>query len=262
MTTDGRKQQIADAFGRAARSYDDAAAPQRQAAMMVAELARQPRLPSSPRILEVGCGTGLLTRPIRDHWPDAELVVSDLSPAMVGHAAKGAMIAGTFLSIDGEAPPFEGPWFDLIVSSLAFQWFGDLPMALARLAGLLRPGGTLLFSTMGADSFAEWRAAHAAAGERAGTPDYPDLAELRAMLAAFPDAFAFEEHWRHDFGGAKGFLAHLKGIGATVPAGDHAALAPARLRAVMQAFDEGGQGEKGGGVTYHVLFGRVTRVAA
>lgn len=255
--TDSRKQQIADAFGRAARSYDDAAAPQRRAATLVAELARRQRLPERPRLLEVGCGTGLLTRQIRDHWPDAELVVSDLSPAMVGHAAKGAMIAGTFLSMDGEAPPFDGPWFDLILSSLAFQWFDDLPAAIARLTGLLRPGGSLFFSTMGADSFAEWRAAHDVAGESAGTPDYPDLAALRAILAGYPDAFAFDEHWRHDFGGAKGFLAHLKGIGATVPASSHAALTAAQLRSVMRAFDEAG-----GQMTYHILFGRVTRVGA
>ncbi|HEX7821195.1 MAG TPA: methyltransferase domain-containing protein [Sphingobium sp.] len=255
--SDGRKRQIADAFGKAARSYDDAAAPQRQAAALVADLARQPRLPDRPRILEVGCGTGILTRHIRDQWPDAELVVSDLSPEMVGQAAKGAMIAGTFLPMDGEVPAFDGPWFDLILSNLAFQWFGDLPAALARLTGLLRPGGSLFFSTMGADSFAEWRAAHARTGEREGTPDYPDLDTLRAMLSAFPDAFAFDEHWRHDFGGAKGFLTHLKGIGATVPTGSHAALSAARLRAVMRALDEGG-----GAVTYHILFGRVTRVAA
>ena len=253
--TDERKRRIADAFARAAASYDDAAAPQRQAAALVADLAWQQRVAERPRILEIGCGTGLLTRHIRDHWPAADLVVSDLSPAMVGTAARGAMIAGTFLALDGEAPPFEGPWFDLILSSLAFQWFGDLPMAIARLAGLLRPGGRLLFSTMGADSFGEWRAAHAAVGEAAGTPDYPDLAALRAMLDGFEDAFAFEEHWSHDFGGAKGFLAHLKAIGATVPTEDHAVLPPARLRDVMRAFDA-----EGGCLTYHVLFGRVSRV--
>jgi malonyl-CoA O-methyltransferase len=252
---DGRKQRIADSFGRAAASYDDAAAPQRQAAALLADLAVQQRLPQRPRILEIGCGTGILTRHIRDRWPDADLVAGDLSPDMVGQAANGTMAAGTFLPMDGEEPPFDGPWFDLILSSLAFQWFGDLPAALARLAPLLRPGGSLFFSTMGSDSFAEWRAAHSSVGLLAGTPDYPDLDRLRTMLADFPDAFAFDEHWRHDFGGAKGFLAHLKGIGATVPTGGHAALGAPDLRRVMRALDE-----QGGGVTYHVLFGRVTRL--
>lgn len=251
---DNRKSRIADAFGRAAATYDEAAQPQRQAAALVADLAAQRRAPATARILEIGCGTGLLTRHIRRLWPAAELVVSDLSPDMLGTAAKDAMIAGTFMPMDGEAPAFEGPWFDLILASLAFQWFADLPGALARLAGLLRPGGSLIFSTMGADSFAEWRAAHDRTGEVAGTPDYPTLADVRAMLAVYPDAFAFEEHWSHDFGTARAFLAHLRGIGATIPASGHAALSGAKLRSVMRAFDEGG-----GSATYHVLFGRVTR---
>ncbi|HEX7853194.1 MAG TPA: methyltransferase domain-containing protein [Sphingobium sp.] len=255
--TEERKQRIADAFGRAAASYDDAAAPQRQAAALLADLARQQRLPERPRILEIGCGTGILTRHIRTIWPSADLVVSDLSPDMVGQAARGAMIAGTFLSMDGETPPFEGPWFDLILSSLAFQWFGDLPAAIARLSALLRPGGSLIFSTMGADSFAEWRSAHDRAGERAGTPDYPGLADLKHTLSPYRDAFAFEEHWAYDFGGAKGFMTHLKGIGATVPEQTHAALSPSAMRAVIRAFDE-----EGSKLTYHVLFGRVTQVAA
>lgn len=255
--TDDRKRRIADAFGRAAASYDDDAAPQRQAATLLADLARRQRLPDRPRILEIGCGTGILTRRIHALWPDADLVASDLSPDMVAQAAKGGMIPGAFLTLDGETPPFEGPWFDLILSSLAFQWFGDLPAAIDRLVGLLRPGGSLFFSTMGADSFAEWRAAHEQAGEQAGTPAYPSLPALREMLASHADAFAFDEHWTYDFGGAKGFLAHLKAIGATVPDSGHAALRPAALRAVMRAFDEGEAK-----LCYHVLFGRVTRMGA
>lgn len=255
MCDDAHKRHIAQSFGRAAVSYEDAAAPQRQAAALLADLARQRRGPDDARILEVGCGTGILTRHIRQGWPAAELVVSDIAPHMVGTAARGAMIAGHFIAMDGEAPPFEGPWFDLILSNLAFQWFADLDAAIERLAGLLRPGGSLIFSTMGADSFAEWRAAHEAAGAVPGTPDYPTLAGLRAMLARHADAFAFDEHWSFAFGGAKGFLAHLRGIGATVPAAGHRALDAAAMRRVMRAFDAGG-----GGATYHVLFGRVTRV--
>lgn len=252
---EGARDRIARAFSRAAPDYDRAAAPQRKAAALLADLARQRPAPPSPHILEIGCGTGLFTRHIAEIWPDARLVASDIAPEMVGAAARGAMIGGRFVTMDGEAPPFDRPLFDLILSNLAFQWFADLPGAVARLAGLLRPGGSLLFSTMGADSFAEWRAAHATVGAVPGTPSYPALADLRAMLAALPDAFAFEEHWPFDLGGASGLLAHLKGIGARVPAAGHRPLAPAGLRGVMRAFDEGG-----GTVTYHVLFGRVTNL--
>lgn len=255
--TSGRKQMIGHAFGAAAERYDAHAGPQRFAAGLVAELAYRQKPDGVMRILEVGCGTGLLTRDIQKRWPASELVITDLSPAMVARAGQGAMVAGTFLSMDGESPPFDGPWFDLILSSLAFQWFDDLAGACARLAGLLRPGGSLIFSTMGAGSFARWRAAHTQCGFRAGMPAYPDLAALRAMLAPYSDAFAFDEEVTLPCGGARGLLAHLKGIGAVVPDATHRPLNAAELRQVMAAFD----GE-GGEDLYQILIGRISVAGA
>ncbi|KEQ55306.1 Methyltransferase type 11 [Sphingobium chlorophenolicum] len=250
-----RKQRISDAFGAAAGRYDDHAGPQRLAAALVADLAQRQKPDGVSRILEIGCGTGFLTRDIQARWPGAELVVTDLSPDMLAHAAKSGLVAGTFMTMDGEAPIFEGEWFDLILSSLAFQWFDDLESAIARLAGLLRPGGSLIFSTMGEGSFARWRRAHEASGVGAGIPDYPSLEMLRSMLGRFDDAFAFDEDYALACGGAKGLIAHLKGIGAVVPSEGRKPLPPRDLRRVMASFEEGG-----GDDAYQVLFGRVTRV--
>jgi malonyl-CoA O-methyltransferase len=249
-----RKQRISDAFGAAAGHYDDHAGPQRLAAALVADLAQRQKPDGVKRILEIGCGTGFLTRDIQARWPGAELVVTDLSPDMLARAAKGGLVAGTFLAMDGEAPIFEGEWFDLILSSLAFQWFDDLEGAIARLVALLRPGGSLIFSTMGQGSFARWRAAHDASGAAAGIPAYPSLETLRSMLARFEDGFAFDEDYALACGGAKGLIAHLKGIGAVVPGEGRKPLLPKDLRRVMAAFDEGG-----GDDVYQILFGRVTR---
>jgi malonyl-CoA O-methyltransferase len=251
---EGRKQRISDAFGAAAAHYEDHAGPQRFAAKLVADLAQRQKPADVTRILEIGCGTGLLTRDIQARWPGAELVATDLSPRMLEQAAAGGLVAGRFLTMDGEAPTFEGPWFDLILSSLTFQWFDDLAGAIARLAGLLRPGGSLIFSTMGRGSFAQWRAAHVACGVTSGVPDYPTLAELRAMLAGFEDAFAFDETVALDSVGAKALLGHLKGIGAVVPGEGRHPLDAGALRRVMAAYDAAG-----GQDSYELLLGRVTR---
>ena len=253
---EGRKQRVSDAFGAAAAHYDDHAGPQRFAARLVADLAQRQRPQGVHRILEIGCGTGLLTRDIQARWPGAEIIVTDLSPGMLDKAAAGGLVAGRFLAMDGEAPAFDGPWFDLILSSLAFQWFDDLPAAIARLAALLRPGGSLIFSTMGQGSFARWRAAHAACGLEAGVPDYPSLDALRAMLRGHADSFAFDETVVLDGGGARELIAHLKGIGAVVPSAGCRPLAPAQLRAVMAAYEA-----QGGADAYQLLFGRVTEPA-
>lgn len=258
--TDTRTQRIAQAFGAAADHYEDHAGVQRVVATTLAGLARNQPLPTRPRVLEIGCGTGLLTRELRGYFPDAEVIASDIAPEMVAACARDSMIAARFMVMDGERPEFDRPWFDLIISSLAFQWFADLPGALARLGRLLRPGGTLMFATMAQRSFHEWRAAHGAEGVVAGTPEYPSVDTLRAMLRALEagggaDAFLFEEDYVLDFGGAAGLHRHLKGIGATVPAPGRAPLSPATLRRVMRRFNEAG-----GLCTYHVAFCRVTRL--
>src|SRR5690606_2688123 len=152
-----RKAQIGAAFAAAVDGYEDSAAVQRIVAAHLAAMAGRERLTPRGQILEIGCGTGLLTRQIRHRWPDATLTATDLAPAMVEATSRHGLGA-RLLTMDGEAPAFDGPWFDLILSRLTFQWFEDLPRALARLHGLLRPGGSLYFATMGAESFASWHA--------------------------------------------------------------------------------------------------------
>lgn len=252
---DKRTERIRRAFGAAAQGYEDSAGVQAIVAETVAKLAAQRRVPAQARILEIGCGTGLLTRHIRALWPEAELAVSDLAPEMVRQAARNPMLSASFFTMDGEWPCFEGEWFDLILSSLAFQWFEDLPGALKRLFALLRPGGSLIFSTMAERSFAEWRAAHEELGLTAGTPDYPSLDALKALAAAYPDGAVFDEDYVVEFGSARAFLKHLKGIGATVAAEGRVPLTPAQLRQVLRLFEAGGAR-----ATYHVGFVRLSRV--
>lgn len=251
---DVRKQRISDAFGAAAARYDDHAGPQRVAARLVADIAQRQHPGGVERILEIGCGTGLLTREIAARWPGADLTATDLSPRMLEAAASGGHVAARFVAMDGEAPVFSGAHFDLILSSLTFQWFDNLECAIGRLVALLRPGGSLIFSTMGRGSFAAWRAAHDVCGLRCGVPVYPSLEDLRAMLAPHGDAFAFDESVPLAGEGARALLSHLKGIGAVVPDTGRDPLGPGALRAVMAAYD--GAGGRDG---YEVLVGRVTK---
>lgn len=247
-----RKALIGAAFSAAASRYDAGAEVQRIVARDLAEMAGRERLAPGAQILEIGCGTGLLTREIEARWPHADLTATDIAPEMIAAAARAGLTA-RLLAMDGEAPSFKGPQFDLILSSLAFQWFDDLPQALARLHALLRPGGTLYFATMGAESFASWRAAHEAEGVAAGLPSYPSLADLRTMLGAF-GASAADEAFHIVFPrGGQALIRHFREIGAHVPRSGYRPLGPAVLRRVIANFD--GQG---GETHYHILYGRIT----
>src|SRR5262249_16742331 len=145
------KAAVAAAFSAAAATYDDGAEVQREVAERLAlRIARLP-LAQRARILEIGCGTGFLTRPLI-RLDVRGLIIGDIAPAMLARceASLKDTAADTtlrFVLMDGEDPQaVRGP-FDLICASLAFQWFADLPAALARFAGLLVPGGHLAFAT-------------------------------------------------------------------------------------------------------------------
>ena len=157
------KTAVAAAFSAAAESYDAGADIQRLVADRLARRIKALTLPASARILEIGCGTGFLSSELTG-IEAADLVITDISGAMLARCRQrlGTQSA-RFLVMDGENPnPAAGSGFDLICSSLAFQWFDDLSVALTRLASLLAPGGYLAFATLGAESFKEWHNAHLA----------------------------------------------------------------------------------------------------
>jgi len=233
-----RRARIAAAFGRA-EHYEVAATVQRIAANALAGRIAAADLPPEPRILELGCGTGFLTRALQEAVGPARWMVSDIAPAMVDRARAALTIDADYRIIDGEAVDPALGRFDLIASSLAFQWFADLPSAVARLAALLTEGGLLAFSTMAADGFPEWTAALAAEGLRAGTPAYSGQTALATLAPPGFRAAVELADIPQSQPDARTFLRRLKAIGAGTPAEGYRPLPPAALRAAMARFDAG-----------------------
>lgn len=232
------KQTVARAFDEA-EGYDGAAKIQAVvAARLAARIAGEAS--AARRILEVGCGTGLLTAALHRPGPDGLFLATDIAPGMVRRCR--ARFAGAtnlrFVAMDAERPCL-APGFDLVASSLAAQWFADLPGTLERLAALLKPGGLLAVATLSSGTFAEWRTAHAACGLEAATPRYPALADLAGLM--FPgctlDLSAEPVVEAHPDG--RTFLHALRAIGAGTP-GEGTPLAPGSLRRVLRAFEAGG----------------------
>lgn len=238
---------VRDAFD-AAQDYDSHARVQAMVARRLADAIADLPLPRAPRVLEIGCGTGLLTRALADRGLGGEWLVTDVASGMVERcrAALGKRSGTRFAVLDGEEdqPGFAGR-FDLVCSSLALQWFADPAAALARMHDWLAPGGHLAVTTLADGTFAEWRAAHARAGAEAATPVYPDGSALRAMLPGsgtmrinrFVDAH----------GDAGSFLRGLRAIGAHRPREDRRPIGPAAMRRVFREFVDAGAS-----VTYEV----------
>lgn len=102
-------------------------------------------------VLEVAAGTGTVTRHLARLLPASlPIVATDLNPAMLTHAQGiGTCRAVTWRQADATQLPFEEEAFDVVVCQFGYMFLPDKVAAFKEARRMLRPGGTLLFSTWG-----------------------------------------------------------------------------------------------------------------
>ena len=146
------------------------------------------------RILDLGCGTGPLTKRIAD--AGADVVGVDASPAMVAQA-RASYPGLSFDVADATTMAFDRP-FDAVFSNAVLHWVRPPARAIERMAAALRPGGRLVLEMGGRGNVAAVLAAIAAAGRDVGVDlsdhldvnYFPALGEYTGLLEA--GGFAIE----------------------------------------------------------------------
>jgi len=101
------------------------------------------------RILEVACGTGIVTRRLVDKLAGrGTIIATDLNEAMFAHARKGLPRRGdaTWRHADGTSLPFETRSFDAVVCQFGLMFFPDKAAGAREALRVLRPGGVYVFS--------------------------------------------------------------------------------------------------------------------
>lgn len=147
------KQRVAKQFSRAAMRYDQGAQVQIDIAFDAMQL-----VPNGVKsILDIGCGTGRVTRQLLKHVGYrhcGQVVAIDIAEGMVRYAAESdSMIS--WLTADAENLPFQDNTFEHVFSTMALQWCADLPQVYREVQRVLKPQGNAILAIMSADSFTE-----------------------------------------------------------------------------------------------------------
>ncbi len=160
------------------------------------DIAARVALLGAHNVLEIACGTGVVTRALCAAAPAADIVATDLNPAMIAVARERAASPRIrWQPADVMALPFADRTFDSAVCQFGVMFFPDIEQSFRNVRRVLVPGGVYIFNV--------WRdLAH------------NDLARLvsEAAAAEFPDDppgfLARTPHGHDDPGRIEGALRH------------------------------------------------------
>jgi len=107
------------------------------------ELNGRLQLQAGRDVLEVGCGTGQITRWLADLVKPGKVVAADFSPAMLAQARARGVDADFVLMDSCREEPVQRQ-FDVVLCFHSFPHFRDPAAALRQIVRHLKPGGQLL----------------------------------------------------------------------------------------------------------------------
>lgn len=191
LSREGLKDKIAANFTASAPYYDHNAGLQQLAAKSLTKRLTEIKvqIPAGP-VLEVGCGTGAVSKELVIALPDRHLTLVDLAPGMINknRSALEPLISANPNRVEWQTCDAETittrNHYALITSCLTMQWFDDLHGSLNRLCSALIPGGILLCSYLGDQSFPEWRQASTALGLPCTANSLPNADLTQASMSA------------------------------------------------------------------------------
>ena len=113
------------------------------------DLADRLQVPPNGSVLELACGTGIVTRELRNRLPaSVKLVATDLNEPMFQHASakfsRGEAVE--WRQADACSLPFSDGSFDAVVCQFGIMFVPDKALAAREARRVLKPGGQFLFN--------------------------------------------------------------------------------------------------------------------
>lgn len=236
------RHRVRGSFAAAAASYDEVAVLQREVGGRMLE--RLDYIQHRPAvILDVGAGTGSQTAALKKRYPKARVIALDIAQPMLQVARHRSRLWRPFSCVcaDMHSLPLADHSVDMIFSNLALQWSDDLGRVLEGFRRVLRPGGMLLYSTLGPDTLHELRSSWNAVDDYQHVNRFLDMhvigdAMLQARLA---EPVMDVEHITMTYARAIDLMRDLKALGAhnIALARPHALTGAGKLQRVIQAYE-------------------------
>ena len=113
------------------------------------DLAARLNVDANSSVLELACGTGILTRVLRDCLPaTTKLVATDLNEPMFWNAAQKFRQdeAVEWQQADASSLPFDDESFDAVVCQFGIMFVPDKALSAREAHRVLKPGGVFLFN--------------------------------------------------------------------------------------------------------------------
>ena len=146
------KELIKKRFSRQLANYNANASIQQQMAEKLLENISTEHCYNS--VLEIGCGTGLLTEIAVNNIQHKHYIALDIVAECQNYIKKiNPQIE--FVNADIETYINTCEEFDLIISNASLQWVDDMPALVKKILSKLSSNGTLIFSTFGKENFRE-----------------------------------------------------------------------------------------------------------
>ncbi len=256
------KEVIKRSFSRAVDSYDSNAHLQKDVARKVVELALGYMEREEQRVLDAGCGTGMVSMFLRERTPGVRLFGCDIAQPLLLKARQRGVTA---ITGDCEYLPLRDSTVDMVVSNLTYQWVGELTGAFVDTRRVLRKGGVFVFSTLGAHTLRELFTSIKKAQIRTGMDGLPEPMVFRTreyIVKEIERAGLRPIHVERDrvtrtYRDLFELLKVLKSIGAVNPyrGGNNSLAKGSILRHVAWVYREMFPSEDGGiRTTYDVIF--------
>jgi malonyl-CoA O-methyltransferase len=254
------KTAVKKSFNRGAVDYDKCAFLQSEVLKRLLE--RLDYIKLNPQwIVDMGCGTGQSIKPLCRKYRKAHVVALDMAHAMLQQAKKnyGLFDRKFLLNADLEALPFNNESIDMVFSSLALQWSNDLQATFQEFKRVGRPGGLLMFTTLGASTLKELRESWMLIDPTPRVHQFLDMHDVGdCMLSArLSQPVVDMEEITLQYENFSDLMKDLKGIGATNADRNRSRglMTPAKLKRLQQAYQQVAYKDGRYQATYEVVYG-------